>query len=156
MRQSTAYRLTLSCVFVWCFLIFIPPIIANLEQQDHSISKTLYKVYSPICHQYESRSLQLGDYKLGVCARCIGIYFGFLIGVGIIPFFHKKHTFSNIFLWFIAIFPILIDVTLNGLFVQQSTLFSRFATGLWFGLFGAKIILPILLEAVNELYLSKN
>ncbi|MDI6765416.1 MAG: DUF2085 domain-containing protein [Bacteroidota bacterium] len=156
MRQSIAYRLALSGVLIWCFLLFVPAIIANLEQQDHSISKSLYDVYSPICHQYESRSIHLGGYKLGVCARCFGIYFGFLLGVGLIPFLSSKQTFPNIFLWLIAISPILIVVALNGLSVHESIILSRFATGLWFGLFSVKIIIPILLEAINELFLSKN
>lgn len=156
MRQSTAYRLILFSVLVWCFLLFIPPIIANLEQQDHSISKSFYKVYSPICHQYESRSFHLGAFKLGVCARCFGIYIGFLLGVGFIPFFPKKQIFSDVLQWLIAISPILIDITLDGFNIHRSTLLSRSITGGWFGLFSVKIIIPILLDAINEKFLSKN
>ena len=41
----------------------------------------LYALGSRICHQISERSFHLGVAQLPVCARCLGIYAGFAIGL---------------------------------------------------------------------------
>ncbi len=37
--------------------------------------------FAPTCHQREDRSYHLGDYQFPVCARCQGVYIGYLVGL---------------------------------------------------------------------------
>jgi uncharacterized membrane protein len=45
----------------------------------------LYLVGSRICHQIAERSFHLADAQLPVCARCLGLYAGFAVGVLFAP-----------------------------------------------------------------------
>ncbi len=38
-------------------------------------------VMSPTCHQREDRSYHIGKYQFPVCARCQGVYIGYLVGL---------------------------------------------------------------------------
>ncbi|WOO86533.1 DUF2085 domain-containing protein [Mollicutes bacterium LVI A0039] len=39
------------------------------------------QVMAPTCHQLEKRSYHLGKWQLPVCARCQGVYTGYIIGL---------------------------------------------------------------------------
>lgn len=43
----------------------------------------VYRLYTPVCHQFESRSLHVNGRPLAVCGRCSGIYAGFLAVAGV-------------------------------------------------------------------------
>jgi len=77
------YFLTLCGIIIWLGVIFLAP---YLKSQSSGLQAFCYGIFSPICHQNPSRSFFLFGYPLGVCARCFGIYFGFLGGTGLYPF----------------------------------------------------------------------
>jgi uncharacterized membrane protein len=69
--------LTVAALLVWIGLIVLAPYLVSV---DSAWGGFLYAVFSPTCHQLESRCLRLFGYPLAVCARCSGIYLGFLAG----------------------------------------------------------------------------
>lgn len=38
-------------------------------------------IFSPTCHQLAERSYRLGKYQMPICARCQGIYIGYIISI---------------------------------------------------------------------------
>ncbi|MDH7511680.1 MAG: DUF2085 domain-containing protein [Clostridiales bacterium] len=113
----------------------------------------VYAVFSPLCHQVESRSFFLFGQPLAVCSRCLGIYIGFLAGVGLYPFLR---TFGRIKLPRIDVFiclsfPIAIDTVGNFAGLWNTPNLARFATGLLWG-----PILPFyLITGIADLLLSR-
>jgi uncharacterized membrane protein len=114
------------------------------------ISEIDYKFFGHICHQFDERSLHLGEHKLTVCARCSGIYFGFLIGVLIIPLL-KNIKIRNVkyALCFIML-PMLIDVALDFVGIHNSNTLTRTVTGLMFGIPSAVLIYPSFEQGINQ------
>ncbi|MFQ5701294.1 MAG: DUF2085 domain-containing protein [Acidobacteriota bacterium] len=63
---------------LWWAAIAAPP--ALHAGGYHTGAALLRLSFHPICHQIPARSFSFGDHPLAVCARCTGIYGGFLIG----------------------------------------------------------------------------
>jgi len=155
MRRSFAYYILVMSVFLWCWMLILPPLMAAIEFPAHSISRPVYKFYSTICHQYETHSLFLFGFKLAVCARCFGIYIGFFIGCVLCPLILKRRYLEDVSWWIIIGFPVLIDVVLDFVRIYESTLTTRLITGLWFGAGAAIILTPIIIEAISEIISKK-
>ncbi len=149
--EHRAYILILGCVILWCAVLLVPPIIASVEEPSQEISHFSYRCFSSVCHQFETRSLSIFGHKLAVCARCSGIYFGALLGVLLYHFVRFGKHWSLRTLWIIAILPMLTDVMLNIISIHASSIATRLATGAFFGLGSAGILLPIAIEAVTNL-----
>ncbi|HTK82227.1 MAG TPA: DUF2085 domain-containing protein [Bacteroidota bacterium] len=154
MKLSASYNVLLAGVLFWCFLIVVPPICRTLGGPAAPLGNLLYSSFSHICHQYESRSLHLGGYELGVCGRCTAIYFGFLAGVVIWPRIHR-HRDLRAALWILAILPMLIDVLLDAFGISSSTMLTRLLTGGWFGVFAAIMLTGLFIEGAGQLSQSK-
>jgi uncharacterized membrane protein len=146
-----AYIIILGCVALWCAALLVPPFVAHIESPSQDLSRIAYRCFSPICHQYEARSLTIFGHKLAVCARCSGIYFGALIGVLLYPLVRFSKHWSLRMLWIIAGLPMLIDVVLDMVGVHASSIGTRLATGSFFGIASAGILLPIAIEAVRNI-----
>jgi len=62
-----------------CALFIVPilliPYVASIE--GGTITRILYLIYRPTCHQIPSRCLQLLGHPMPVCARCFGTYASF-------------------------------------------------------------------------------
>ncbi|NIM57582.1 MAG: DUF2085 domain-containing protein [Candidatus Aminicenantes bacterium] len=126
------YLLILFGIIVWLGIIFLAP---YLKSQSSGLQAFCYGIFSPLCHQNPTRSFIFLGYPLGVCARCLGIYFGFLAGTGLYPFLRK---FSNLTLPRARIFilislPIVIDATGNFLRLWMTPNWPRFTTGFIWG-----------------------
>ena len=152
--EYRAYWIITGSVALWCVLIVIPPLIAHLEEPSQEISRSFYQCYSTVCHQYEARSLSIFGHKLAVCSRCNGIYFGALLGTLLYPFVRFRKQWSVRTLWIISILPMVVDVFLNGFGVYASSITTRLATGAFFGVGGAGILLRFAIEAVVNILSS--
>jgi len=64
---------------VWFVLLLAAPLLPL------PLSAAIYAIGSLICHQRPERSFWLAGQQLPVCARCIGIYAGVVIGGAIAP-----------------------------------------------------------------------
>ncbi len=76
------YFSTLAGILLWLGAVFLAP---YFKSQSSSIGGLFYALFSPVCHQIPSRSFICFGYPLAVCARCLGIYVGFLCGVALFP-----------------------------------------------------------------------
>ena len=142
MGRSLPYYALLIAVLIWCGAIVMPPL-AVLSQP--LTSRLGYRFFALICHQEEARSLHLLGYPLAVCARCSGIYFGFLLGIIVSPLLSPGVASFPRLGWAIAILPMLLDVGADVIGVHASTLVTRIATGTFFGAAAALILTPHLI-----------
>jgi uncharacterized membrane protein len=108
--------------------------------------------FSTICHQYESRSLHIAGHQLAVCARCSGIYFGFFIGVVLVPFLSRTKFHQTLKLLLIAVLPMLVDVALGIVGAHEPILATRLFTGLFFGIISAIALVPFLETAASQFF----
>ena len=151
--SNTTYRVVFLSALIWCLFILSAPVALHLEAT--SFAHTVYGSYSRICHQLDSHSLHLFGAKLAVCARCTAIYFGFFAGVLLYPLYSRKRRSQSVNrLLLLTSLPLLIDVFLNVLGINESTLFTRIFTGAIFGLSTPLMILEPADEAFNELRLK--
>jgi uncharacterized membrane protein len=135
---------------LWCAAILGPPLLKHAGEKK--LAEAGYSMFSKVCHQNEARSLHLEGEKFGVCARCTGVYFGFLLAAIIqlvVRTSRSKKARRQIF--FISVAPMALDVLLNDIGILASTTASRLATG---GFFGAAItwfVLPLFIEACLQI-----
>ena len=62
----------------WCAMFALPPLLQRMELD--AWSGALRAIFSLVCHQNPARSFHVAGLPLAVCARCTGIYLGFLAG----------------------------------------------------------------------------
>jgi uncharacterized membrane protein len=61
-----------------CALVLLPP---ALEAGGRDAAATVLRAaFHPLCHQIPERSFMLSGSRLAVCARCTGLYAGFMAG----------------------------------------------------------------------------
>ena len=142
------YFLTLNGIIIWLGVIFLAP---YLKSHSSDLNIFFYAIFSPICHQNPSRCFFLFEYPLAVCARCFGVYFGFLGGTGLYPFLKG---FSNITLPKTRVFifvslPIIIDTMGNFFHLWMTSSWFRFTVGFIWGM-----ILPFyFIVGLTELFI---
>ena len=149
-RIILVYTMTLVGIVLWIGAILTAP---YLKSKSLPISSFLYTTFSPTCHQIPSRCFLLFGYPLAVCARCLGIYIGFLIGVLTYPFIRGfgilrlPRTLSFI----LITIPIVVDTIGNIFGIWESPSELRFCLGILWG-----IILPFyFITGLAELALRK-
>jgi uncharacterized membrane protein len=143
------YSLMLAGIVVWLSAIFLAPYLRNIGSAP---APYLYGCFAPFCHQIAERSFRLFGQPLAVCARCIGIYAGFLAGAAAYP---RIRGFSRLRLpdtrLFLALsVPIAADAAGHVLRLWSLGNAPRFLTGLAWG-----TILPFyFMTGIGELVLS--
>ena len=75
--RRTAY-FTFAGAAIWIGLIYLAPFLRSLNSRWDVL---LYSIFSPTCHQIDSRCFFVFGFPLAVCARCLGVYLGILCGV---------------------------------------------------------------------------
>jgi uncharacterized membrane protein len=130
----------------WVFMIVLAPFAEanNLT----SVSNSVYKFFSFICHQIPARSTHFHEHVLAVCSRCFGVYFGLLLGFVIYPFLRRIEETEPLprFWLFLAMFPMAVDWLLGFFEIWENTHLSRFLTGAILGTACAIFIFPALVE----------
>lgn len=143
MTPKSSYKLLLLACGAWCALIVTPAVLPL------QLASPIYKMLGAVCHQFDSHSLHLFGGKLGVCARCSAIYFGFFLGFLIIG---QRQVSSRISprLWIVlAALPMLIDVLLNATGLHASTTATRLLSGGCFGFAMGTLLAPVIVEAIS-------
>jgi uncharacterized membrane protein len=150
------YSLFSALIFIWCIGILAPPLLKHAGWTQ--TADMLYSFFSKVCHQDEARSFYIEGMKIGVCIRCSAIYFGFLLGLITFPVSRilKRKNFPAIVFFFLAVFPMIVDVVLSVSGIHLSTPMTRTITGAMFGVNMAWFILPIFIEACSLLYTRNN
>ncbi len=127
--RRTAY-FTLAGAAIWLALIFLAPLLRFVDSRWHVL---IYTIFSPTCHQIESRCFLVFGFPLAVCARCLGIYMGFLFGVLL---FLKESPFPPLLprtkTFVLVTCPLVLDSLGNLLGIWQSPHLLRLGVGaLW-------------------------
>ena len=130
-------------IFILYFGIFAlalyAPVIQNLK--GYPAGEEIYTLFSPICHQYPTRSFWIFDRPWALCARCSTAYLGIAIAALIskVRFsFFKRAIIGFSLICFVAIDPIL---QLLGFY--ESNNLVRLITGLIGGFGAFMLIYPI-------------
>jgi uncharacterized membrane protein len=112
----------------------------GIDQFNYRID---YSILRKICHRHPDRSIFIFGKQLPLCARCIGIYIAFLIGVvllGLNPITFQNLTwYSAALITFLMIFPTAIDGFTQLLGLRESNNLLRLTTGMLAG-FGFSFI----------------
>ncbi len=129
--------------------IFLAPYLKYISSKWHIY---LYSFFAPLCHQIPSRCFFIFGHPLAVCARCLGIYLGFLIGLLICPLWRSLFLLTlpgkKIFVAFSL--PVLIDVLGNFLHFWESSKLIRCSLGFIWG-----ILLPFyFIKGLAEVFLE--
>ena len=158
MKPRLPHILLLAAVWVWFTAILLPSLFMSVPAFAPA-GELLYRAFSLICHQYDSRSLFIAGQKLAVCSRCSAIYFGFAIGATAWCVYggsnsknrRANHQFHPGLHWLIGVLPMVVDVLLDTIKIYPSSFTSRVLTGLFFGLVASAILFPHLVEAISEI-----
>lgn len=150
-RIRVVYFLTLGGILLWLGIIFLAP---YLKSQGSGLNIFAYLIFTPICHQIPDRSFLLFGHPLAVCARCLGIYFGFLGGMGLYVF---RRGFSGTALPEVRTFvlitsPLVFDAIGNFLHLWSTPNWIRFSTGFLWGL-----ILPFyFITGISDFFIKRD
>lgn len=142
-RRRVVWGLT-ALTALWCLATLVP---------------AAHPLFAHVCHQIPDRSFHVGGVPLPVCARCTGIYFGFLLGC--VPFAASRLLSTR---WttpprrstlLLAALPVLLEggMEISGLWAGVPL--ARCVTGAIFGMVVPLFFIPaadeMLVEARTEL-----
>lgn len=138
---------------LWCAGVIVAPLLSGTL-----LSETLYRIYSVVCHQFESRSFHLHGEPLAVCIRCSSIYFVFLMTLIMLQIFTslRDKKLNTILLLFLTAVPMAVDGSLSIFGLYHASDISRIATGSLFGIGMALLLHRSLAGTVRSLFSTKN
>jgi len=152
-KAQTIYFLTLLGIILWIAAVFAAP---YLKHQSSVYGQLIYAIYSPTCHQIPSRCLTLYGNPLAVCARCLGIYFGFFGGTILLPVFHglSSGILPRAKVLILFSMPMVIDAAANLVSLWDSPNWLRLATGLIWGSILPFYFIPGIIDIFKKVELS--
>jgi len=139
-----AYAVVLFLCLVWVGGTILAPLLeargAHITGESSSAANSRWllagmcvrALYHLVCHQLPERSIWLGSHPIAVCARCFGIYLGYLLGLIVYPWtgrFAKQESPGRIWL-VLSMIPIGADFAGGYLGLFENSAGSRIATGL--------------------------
>ncbi len=98
----------------------------EIEAINNPIIRTVYHSGDGMCHMKNSRSIFINDNQMAYCARCFGIFFGFVIGAAIATFVKVDLKW---WLLVIGLVPIGLDGGLQLITSYESNNIIRLLTG---------------------------
>jgi uncharacterized membrane protein len=131
-RILSVYLATLIGILAWLGAIVLAP---YLRSRGVPLGRFIYFCFSPVCHQIPGRSFSVFGYPMAVCARCLGIYFGFLAGMGVYPLLRgfSKIQLPKMKIFLAVSLPIVADTAGNLLGLWATANVFRLATGILWG-----------------------
>ena len=123
-------------------LIIVAPLAAASGHNE--IAGAIYYAFGALCHQRPDRSFYIDGHKFGVCARCTGIYFGFVFTLLLYPLVRSLRTVTApARKWLLlAALPLAIDFSLTFFGIWENTHTSRLLTGLLLGSVAVFYVMP--------------
>jgi len=141
---------TTGASLIWLGGILLAP---YLRSRSSPWARLAYFVYSPVCHQIMDRSFSCFGQPLAVCARCTGIYLGFLFGLALYPFLRgwRRLSLPSGRVFYLLSAPIVLDTAANFFRLWDTANAVRLATGIIWG-----TILPFyLITGIADLIISR-
>ena len=131
-RGLRIYVLTSAGTAAWLAALLAAPFFQSLGWRG---ARFLYACFAPVCHQDPGRTIFLWGAPLAVCARCLGIYLGFGLGLILYPF---RRSFCSVQLprlrsFIFASLPIAADFAANVLGLWSTPHLPRMFTGVIWG-----------------------
>lgn len=124
------------------FLAFYAPTVQHFA--GYPAGESIYAMFSPICHQYPTRSFWIFNRPWALCARCSSAYLGIALTALFLRLrlgFLKRAAIGALIIVIVAIDPIF---QLLGFY--ESTNYIRLTTGLVGGLGAFLLLYPIPLK----------
>lgn len=122
---------------LWFVLLLVSPFLPI------PLSAAIYVLGSYICHQRPERSFWVEGLQLPVCARCLGIYAGVVLGAAVGPFMGRVRRPQLLII--VSIAPALASVVAEWAGLARPSNGVRALTGLVAG----AVIAAILLATLN-------
>lgn len=134
-RAILFYAAVLVLSTLWLLVIFMVPFWMEGSPLNRIAAGWITWFFSPICHQIPERSFKLTGHPLVVCARCAGIYSGFLFGAVLYPFVRKigDRKAPSVRFLLAAFMPAVSEWILVQLRVMESSNLIRGITGFILG-----------------------
>jgi uncharacterized membrane protein len=131
-RILLVYLATLIGILAWLGAIVLAP---YLKSRGIPLAGFLYFCFSTVCHQIPGRSLSAFGYPMAVCARCLGVYIGFLVGMALYPVLRgfSKVRLPKMKIFLTVSLPIVADTAGNLLGLWATANLLRLATGILWG-----------------------
>ncbi len=122
---------SLILTIIWTAIIVTAIIAPLLMAISPKAGVLLYSALKPLCHQADGRCYHLGTFKMGLCTRCTGVFFGLAVFGWIALIFRPRREMK--FTYFVlTLLPLAID-GFGNLFELWSTGNNiRMVTGLIF------------------------
>lgn len=151
LRYKIACLMILFFSMVWCGLILGVPFLSGGSLFMQRGAALIRLFFSPICHQLPDRSFHLAGKALPVCARCAGIYGGFLAGVFILAMTDRLKRVWIPGRWFMVSGLTMtgLEVLLSHLGLFSSTLMTRCLTGALLGSVVSVYVLAAVYQTIN-------
>jgi uncharacterized membrane protein len=150
---AITYAAALAAAAVFVSATVIAPLLESGARGADNPASFIYLAYSRICHQINERSFHIEGHPFAVCARCFGIYVGYVLGLMIYPLVRPvDETETPARGWLlVAVAPVAIDLAGDWAGLFDNTLLSRALTGIVAGAAGAFFTLPgfVSLAAMN-------
>lgn len=125
-----------------------------LEFYRSPLASKFYSYLALSCHQIPSRCFWILGSNTGLCARCLGVYLGYVsIWIILISSLRLKSlTSTNRPSSYIALllFPLILDAGLQMVSSYNSGNITRFFTGYFFGIGAGFILFSYVQEGKNE------
>jgi uncharacterized membrane protein len=147
-RPAVQFTALMAGIFI--FGAFLIP---WLEARGASDATPFRLFYAPLCHQLDSRSLQVGSRTVAVCARCTGLYLGGLAGLLLAASFIVGRGRDPRPVWFaVAVAPTLVDAVLPWIGLTGLPMVPRLLLAVPAGLM-AGVFLAV---GIYDLFTSRN
>jgi uncharacterized membrane protein len=121
---------------IWFVVLIVTPVLPD------PLSAAIYILGSFICHQRPERSFWLDGQQLPVCARCIGIYAGAVLGATVAPFIGLVRRPRTLIV--LAVLPALASLVVEWTGLGRPTNAMRALTGVIAGAIIAATVLATL------------
>lgn len=136
---------------LWCAGFILAPFLSG------TAAELIYRIYSVVCHQFESRSFRLHGAPLAVCIRCTSIYLSFVLTLLLLRLWSplRERKVHTAVILFVTALPMSVDglLTLTGEY--QATDASRILTGSLFGAGMAALLHQPLSDTVRSLFFKE-
>jgi len=132
-RVRAIWILTMAGGLAWLGAAIAAP---WLRSRGFPLADMIYAVFRPVCHQLENRCFHLWGEPTAACARCLGIYAGFIAGTIIYPLARgfRKSVPPSPSAFVLFTLPIGVDFAGNFLGLWSTSDPGRFGVGWIWGL----------------------
>lgn len=155
-RPLVFWALSAATMTVLVALVVVAPLAAAGGHGE--LAQVIYRAFAVLCHQRPDRSYFIDGHKLAVCARCTGLYAGFVITLLLYPLVRSLRTTTTPpRSWLLlAAVPLGIDFSLTFFGIWENTHTSRLLTGALLGSVAVFYVVPGLMDlSLRPLQTSK-